>query len=67
MDILDFFDINNLEHLQAYRTCKQTGFWPKEFLMNDIIFEDSSWSIILDIRIANSCIDILIDKIANNN
>ncbi len=36
--IVDWFDCNNLVHLQAYRTLQQTGVWPKGFLPENIIF-----------------------------
>jgi hypothetical protein len=31
MSIVDFFDVNNIEHVKAYRTLCKTGQWPPSF------------------------------------
>jgi hypothetical protein len=34
MNLADFFDPNNIEHIRAYRHLENTGSWPKSFLNN---------------------------------
>ena len=36
MNLLDWFDIHNKEHLLAYQHLMKTGFWPECFLPIDI-------------------------------
>ena len=35
MTILDWFDVNNIEHLKAYKHLQDTGTWPKGFIPED--------------------------------
>lgn len=32
MTILDWFEVENIEHLKAYRHLQDTGSWPKDFI-----------------------------------
>lgn len=52
MTILDWFDIENIEHLKAYKHLQATGVWPKGFLPKDITFEPA-WTIALSGRLAD--------------
>ena len=36
MNILDWFDPENIEHLKAYKYLQDTGVWPKGFLPEDV-------------------------------
>jgi len=35
--IIDFFDVQNEEHLKAYRVLQVTGAWPVDFLPEDVV------------------------------
>jgi len=56
MDITDWFDIENKEHMEAYDHLRQTGEWPKGFIPRDITFIPE-WTIILIHKLANAYID----------
>jgi len=60
MDILEFFDITNIEHLRAYRQLNKIGVWPKGFIPEDTTFGNAGWFPILADRMANAYIN---DKI----
>lgn len=36
MNIVDWFDPFNIEHIKAFSHLEQTGFWPEDFLPEDI-------------------------------
>ena len=36
MNIINWFDTSNLDHLKAYRYLCEKGFWPENFLPEDI-------------------------------
>jgi len=38
MDILDSFNIYNVDHLKAHRLLEETGSWPEGFLSKEISF-----------------------------
>lgn len=51
MKILDFFDIYNIDHLDAYLVLNKTGTWPEDFLPKNITF-CPAWQIGLAGRMA---------------
>jgi len=51
MDINDFFNTDNAEHLEAYAHFRDTGQWPPGFLSLSIEYS-SNWQTILAHRIA---------------
>ena len=44
INIVDFFDPANPEHIKAYKHLRDTGVWPGQFISDNIIFE-SYWYI----------------------
>ena len=60
MNIIDFFDVTNLEHLRAYQQLLITGIWPKGFIPEDIEFV-TNWQIIISNKLASEYIMQSID------
>jgi len=52
MNIIDWFDPDNIEHLQAYKHLMDTGFWPVGFLPEDVELRPA-WSLTLFRILAN--------------
>lgn len=52
MNIVDWFDLDNIEHLKAYRHLGTTGMWPKDFLPGNIVIK-TGWNFQLMIKIAD--------------
>jgi len=46
MDIIEFFDIENKEHLKAYAELQNKGRWPKRFIPKGTTFR-VQWSLTL--------------------
>ena len=46
MNLLDWFDPDNIEHLKAYKHLMKTGIWPKDFIPEDIKFP-TNWHVVL--------------------
>jgi hypothetical protein len=42
MNIVDWFDPHNIEHINAYKHLESVGHWPKGFIPKDIII-NSMW------------------------
>ena len=57
MTILDWFDIDNIEHLKAYKHLRATGCWPKDFLPKDITTFESMWISRLSDRLADRYVE----------
>ncbi len=51
--IIEWFNIENKEHLQAYHTFLTTGAWPKDFIPKDIEFTDL-WQVTLNFKMAQA-------------
>ena len=51
MDILDYFDVKNVEHLKAYVTLQRTGTWPEGFIPKGTTFS-TQWSLRLLSKLA---------------
>lgn len=51
MDILEWFDISNIEHLRAYMLLNEVGVWPMGFIPADVTFS-SLWNGRLNSRMA---------------
>ena len=51
MDIIEWFDPQNLEHVKAYKHLMDKGFWPKGFIPSEIEFF-STWQAGLAFKIA---------------
>lgn len=53
MNLLDWFDITNEAHLQAYVHLSKTGFWPEGFLPEGIVLPNL-WQVTLAGRMADA-------------
>ena len=51
MDICDFFDIHDRDHLVAWLSLSKTGLWPKGFIPEGITFQ-TQWQAIIVWRLA---------------
>lgn len=56
MNILDFFDVNNIDHLEAFQEFMITGVWSKGFISEKIVF-DPSWQSVIMTRILDKYFD----------
>ena len=56
MNIVDWFDVNNFEHILAYNYLIKTGHWPKGFLPDNIKFIPN-WNILIMSNLANAYIN----------
>jgi len=52
MNIVDWFDPSNIEHLKAYKHLQDTGVWPEGFLPEDIEMLPL-WSLLLSGKIVD--------------
>ena len=53
MDILDWFDIHNIEHLKAWDILDKKGCWPDGFIPGNITFDKNvGWHSVLAHRMA---------------
>jgi len=55
----EWFDIYNINHIQAYRHLQQTGVWPVGFIPTNIWIEPN-WQAILAFKLADEWIDHMI-------
>jgi hypothetical protein len=39
INIVEFFDPSDEEHMKAYKYLRDTGVWPRGFISDNIIFE----------------------------
>lgn len=53
MSILEFFDVYNYEHLQAFKKLGTSGMWPGDFIPNGTTFT-TNWLITLMSRMAEA-------------
>jgi len=60
MDILEYFDINNIEHLKAWEHLERQGCWPKGFSPENTEFENMGWHSVLNSRMADAYIKIML-------
>ena len=55
MNISDFFDPYNMDHIEAYHHLCQTGMWPKGFIPEELKLEfESSWQFIIMNKLAEA-------------
>ena len=57
MNIVEFFDPTNPEHMKAYKHLRDTGVWPKGFIPENILFEPYWY-----IRMLHKLVGYLLDK-----
>lgn len=59
MDILDYFDIYNVDHLKAYRILSETGSWPRGFIPKEVKFS-TAWQILIASKMATAWVNHLV-------
>ena len=59
MNLLDWFDEDNIEHLKAYKHLMKTGLWPKDFIPEGITFP-TNWCMMLNSKFASKYVELKI-------
>jgi hypothetical protein len=59
--IVDFFDVNNVDHIKAYDTLEKTGMWPIGFISDDINFPNN-WHILLTFKMTDAWIKLKLSE-----
>jgi hypothetical protein len=62
MNISEFFDENNKDHLKAFIYLSKNGTWPKNFITNDIEF-NATWAFDIATKLALKYIETQFDDI----
>ena len=59
MDIVDFFDVNNLDHLRAYKYLCDVGMWPEGFVPAEVTIRAKvgPWQVALLAKMADAYIE----------
>jgi len=52
-NIIDWFDIHDDDHLQAWSHLCTTGLWPKGFVPEGTRF-DTNWQMLIEMKMANA-------------
>jgi hypothetical protein len=52
MNILDFFNPLDIDHLKAYQHLEKKGSWPSDFIPEDVLF-DTNWQMLLQSNMAH--------------
>lgn len=61
MNIVEWFDPHNIEHIKAYKYLESVGHWPVGFLPENIII-NSMWSMQIREKMADEWLKFMIDK-----
>lgn len=61
MNLLDWFDPDNIEHLKAYAELERTGIWPVGFIPEDIKFP-TSWHMMLNSILASKYVELRLGR-----
>lgn len=56
MNIIEFFDPYNIDHIKAYDYLSKNGTWPDGFLPNDITF-NACWSLDLPMKLTRAWVE----------
>lgn len=56
MNIVDFFDPNNLDHVLAYEHLRKTGIWPDNFIPTGTEFTPQ-WHVLITAKLADAYVD----------
>lgn len=62
MNISQFFNENNEDHLKAYSYLLKNGTWPKEFISNDIEY-NGSWYFDIATKLATKYIEYKLNEL----
>jgi len=57
MNIVDWFDINNFQHLRAWKYLEKTGSWPKGFIPEGMQFP-IAWQVLITGKLANAYLQL---------
>lgn len=52
MNVIDWFDLDNIEHLKAYKHLEDTGRWPEDFIPEGLTYVPL-WQVTLRARMAD--------------
>ena len=58
MDLVEYFDPYNIDHIKAYKKLQDTGMWPKGFLPENI-YIPAGWDYRIKYKIADAWIDYM--------
>jgi len=61
MSIVEYFDVQNIEHLKAYQHLQNTGSWPENFYdtMTELNIDiPIGWSLLLTSKLADAYINL---------
>ena len=61
MDILDYFDITNIEHLKAWQYLNIHGCWPIGFISENITFKNTLWNTLITYKLADAYIKLKLE------
>jgi len=56
MELTEFFNPYNVDHIQAYKVLGETGAWPKDFLPEGVIISPV-WNMILAAKCTNAWVE----------
>ena len=55
MNIAEWFESDNIEHIKAFYHLQHTGFWPKGFIPDYVSFSPT-WQVLLQAKMADNWI-----------
>ncbi len=61
ISFIDWFDLENENHVKAFDTCRKTGSWPVGFIPDNVIM-GINWQIEIIAKIANVWMQERINK-----
>lgn len=64
MNIIEFFNPYNIDHIKAYKVLSETGFWPEGFVPDEIKFV-TLWHPMVAQKMADAWVDDVIKKEEN--
>ena len=64
MNLSDFFDPYNIEHIKAYKHLQNKGAWPKEFFdkVKENIAADPHWYLSISMKMSNAWVKHSLEK-----
>ena len=61
MDVVEWFDVNNIEHLRAFSHVTKKGSWPEAFIPSDLEFPPG-WNIAIAAKLASAYMEEKLNK-----